>query len=133
MSLAENKQTAKTFLEQAFSGHMDAAIAMLTDDVRWWVIGDPAYLRVAGEKNRAQAEKLLRGLARAMPDGMRVEFHGMTAEEDRVAVEAESWGTWQNGRAYHNRYHILVRVRDGSICEIHEYMDTLQVYQTVEI
>jgi ketosteroid isomerase-like protein len=131
MSLADNKQTAKAFLEHAFSGRMDAAIAMLTDDVRWWVIGDPAFLRVAGEKDRAKSEKLLRGLARAIPEGMRVELHGMTAEDDRVAVEAEGWGIWHNGRPYHNRYHILLRVRGGSVCEIHEYMDTLHVYQTL--
>ena len=131
MSLAKTKEIAKIFLEHAFAGRMDEAIAMLTDDLRWWVIGDPAYLRVAGEKNREQGEKLLRGLSRGLPGGMRVAIHGMTAEDDRVAVEAEGWGSWRNGRPYHNRYHFLLRIRGCKVCEIHEYMDTLHVYQTV--
>ena len=51
----------------------------------------------------------------------------MTAEDDRVAVEAESKAKLVNGTLYHNRYHFLFVVRDGRIHAVKEYLDTLHV------
>jgi hypothetical protein len=51
----------------------------------------------------------------------------MTAEGDRVAVEAESKARLANGTLYHNRYHFLFVVRDGRIQVVKEYLDTLHV------
>ena len=42
-----------------------------------------------------------------------------------VAVEAETLGTRADGKIYNNRYHYLVIVRDGMICERREYLDTI--------
>ena len=49
----------------------------------------------------------------------------MTAEDDRVAVEAESMAKLVNGERYHNRYHFLFVLRDGRIQAVKEYLDTL--------
>jgi ketosteroid isomerase-like protein len=51
----------------------------------------------------------------------------MTAEGERVAVEAESKAKLANGTLYHNRYHFLFVVRDGRIQAVKEYLDTLHV------
>ena len=48
----------------------------------------------------------------------------MTAEGERVALEAESHGTHKSGKKYNNHYHFLFRIRDGKIAEIREYADT---------
>ena len=48
----------------------------------------------------------------------------MTAEDDRVAFEAESDAEVVNGKHYHNLYHFLAVVRDGKIREMKEYHDT---------
>jgi ketosteroid isomerase-like protein len=48
----------------------------------------------------------------------------MTAEGERVAVEAKSEGVHTSGARYHNRYHFLLVVRDGRITELKEYLDT---------
>lgn len=60
-----------------------------------------------------------------MPKGMRVTPTGLTAEGDRVAVEAESSGETATGRTYNNQYHFLFEVRDGKIQAAREYLDTL--------
>ena len=48
----------------------------------------------------------------------------MTAEGDRVAVEAESRGVHASGLPYNNYYHFLFRFRDGELVRLTEYMDT---------
>jgi ketosteroid isomerase-like protein len=51
----------------------------------------------------------------------------MTAEDDRVAVEAVSEGLHATGQTYSNEYHFLFRFRDGKVVEFKEYMDTERV------
>jgi ketosteroid isomerase-like protein len=61
---------------------------------------------------------------------MHVSILGMTAEDDRVAVEARSTGIAnpQNGKQYANFYHLLLKMKDGRIILYKEYQDTLHVY-----
>ncbi|TAK98828.1 MAG: nuclear transport factor 2 family protein [Rhodospirillaceae bacterium] len=60
---------------------------------------------------------------------MRVDVLGLTAEEDRIAMEAESHVlNPTNGRLYNNFYHYLFRVRDGKITLFKEYQDTLHLF-----
>ena len=58
------------------------------------------------------------------PEGLIFTLYGMTAEDDRVALEAESHGVHKSGKQYNNHYHFLFRIRDGKIAEIKEYADT---------
>ena len=55
-----------------------------------------------------------------------------TAEDDRVAIEAESHGRLVDGRPYENQYHFLLRFdADGRVVEFKEYFDTLYVFETL--
>ncbi len=132
MSLEANKQLVRAFLEHAYAGRVDAACALLSDDAIWWVLGDAAQLRVAGSRDAAGIERLLRGLNRLAPEGMRVMLHAITAEADRVAVEAEVQAALSTGKLLHNRYHYLFHVRGGKVSEVREYMDTLHVFQVMQ-
>ena len=127
-----NTRLVVKFLEHAFANQVESALAMLTDDATWWVSGNPERLKVAGLKQRAQIERLLKSVARMVPAGMQVTMKGTTAEGDRVAVEAAAEGVWINGRIYRNNYHFLFELRDGAIMEVREYMDTLQVLDILQ-
>jgi uncharacterized protein len=61
------------------------------------------------------------------PQGIRFTIQAMTAEGERVAVEAESEGMHVSGRLYSNQYHFLFRFREGKVVEFKEYMDTERV------
>ncbi len=122
-----NKQIVLDFLELAFASRTADAIALLHPDQTWWVAGHPARLKVAGLKDRVQSERLLGHFSKALPAGMRMQVHGVTAEGERVAVEVEAEGDWFDGRRYHNRYHFLIEVREGLVFKVHEYMDTLHL------
>jgi ketosteroid isomerase-like protein len=56
-----------------------------------------------------------------------IEVTGVTAEGDRVAIEATGRGRLRNGRDYDNSYHFLMIVRDGRVLSVREYMDSQHV------
>jgi ketosteroid isomerase-like protein len=63
---------------------------------------------------------------------VQLDILGLTAEEDRVAMEAKSHLAHPtNGRTYRNLYHHLFRFRDGQIVLFKEYQDTLHLYDFV--
>lgn len=49
---------------------------------------------------------------------------GVTAEGDRVAIEAVSHGQMTNGKTYNNTYHYLFIFKDGKIRMAKLYNDT---------
>jgi len=55
---------------------------------------------------------------------MEVSFGAITAEGDRVCVEARGSARFVDGRTYDNRAHFLITLREGRIVSIKEYLDT---------
>jgi len=84
-------------------------------DCTWWILG-------FGDMTRQTFIDMVRdGLLSAKTRV--VEIIGLTAEGDRVAVEARSEMTFP-GSVYRNEYHNLLIIRDGLIVSGKEYMDT---------
>lgn len=54
----------------------------------------------------------------------KITVDGITAEGDRVAIEAEGHAELTNGKIYRNRYHYLFIFRDGKVCRAKLYNDT---------
>nr|WP_315184736.1 nuclear transport factor 2 family protein [uncultured Albidiferax sp.] len=110
-----HKQVASAFLRAIEDGDGAALEALLAPDFHWWVAG-------WGERSRAA---LLTALGRTMAgfSTRRITVTGITAEGERVAVEAE--GRFERpGLVYANTYHYLFIVRDGQIASGREYFDT---------
>ena len=121
MSNASNKELVVTLLgafETLDTATMDEVLAA---DVDWEIPGDPELFALAG--NLAK-EDLLGYLPLVFPNGIRITPVAMTAEDGRVAVEAESAGILADGFAYTNRYHFLFEVREGKVVTAREYCDT---------
>jgi ketosteroid isomerase-like protein len=127
MSTEANKQAALRFFENLSASKVEAALALMADSAIWLA---PGRFELSGPKTKAQFVELLGMMGAVMPDGMRVTIKGVTAEGDRVAIEAESYGELTNGRVYNNQYHFLIEVREGKIQNIREYADTLHARQT---
>ena len=105
-----NKATALKFMESMGSGQMD--LSLTTEDVQWWVPG-------RGLMSKTEFFELAGGFLGLLKGPIK-----MTAEGDRVAVEAESYGELTNGKTYNNTYHFLFVFRDGKICLSKEYNDS---------
>ncbi len=127
MSREANKQVALRFFDHLSAGKVEVALALMADSAIWLA---PGRFELSGPKTKTQFVELLGMMGAVMPNGMRLTIKGVTAEEDRVAIEAESYGELTNGRVYNNQYHFLIEVREGKIQNIREYADTLHARQT---
>jgi ketosteroid isomerase-like protein len=115
MSTDQNKATALKMVATLGAGAPDRSL--LTDDAVWWApgrgeFGNEAFLKIAGS------------FAGMFKSPSKITVFGVTAEGDRVAVEAEGHAELTNGKVYRNRYHYLFIFRDEKICEVRLYNDT---------
>ena len=116
-----NKELARTFMDALSRADADAIAELYAEDFQLWVTGS---LPFSGSKGRADALEGIPAVLGLFPDGLEFQIQAMTAEGERVAIEATSRGTTANGDLYAQQYHFLLRARDGKIIEWREYMDT---------
>ena len=131
MSAEANKNVVLSFFENFSAGKVDAALALMADTATWWVAGKPDKFVLAGTKTKTQFAEIVKEIVTAMPKGLRVTPKGLTAEGDRVAAEAESYGETATGKIYNNLYHFLFEVRDGKIQAVREYLDTMHAKEVL--
>ncbi len=117
-----NKHIAREFFAALSRTDTAAIAAMYADDFTLWTAGT---LPFSGTFTRAQALRAMDQILGLFPDGLAFTIKGITAEGERVAVEAESDGRHVSGKTYHNQYHFLLIIRDGKIVQLKEYMDTM--------
>jgi ketosteroid isomerase-like protein len=122
MTIEENKRIARELLGALARADTKTVLDLYADDFELWT---PGNLPFSGIHTREEIAPLMDGVLGAFPAGLSFEITGMTAEGDRVAVEAESRGEHVSGALYQNRYHFLLVIRDGRILRLKEYMDTL--------
>lgn len=127
---ADNKQLVADFFKRFMEQGLDNAFELLGDDAIWIF---PARSRLGRTLTRAQVIAEFQTMGAAFTGKGGYTLHQMTAEEDRVAVEAESNFEMTSGKIYNNLYHFLFTVRDGKIREIKEYADTLYVSEILSI
>ena len=119
--LEANKRLALAFIDALSSGDAGRILDLYTDDATVWTAGS---LPISGTHPREAVVALCEGLLGAFPEGLRFEAIAVTAEGNRVAVEAEGHGIHASGQSYDQQYHFLLVVRDGKLSEIKEYFDT---------
>lgn len=128
MSIEQNKLTALQFFSSISARDRDGYLSLLDNEALWWIAGNPETMPAAGTLNKDQAELMIAHMNSQLADGLKLSVKSITAEEDRVSVEVESYGELRNGRIYKQQYHFLLRFRDGKIINIKEYLDTQHTY-----
>jgi len=124
----DNISIVTEFFEKFSSGDVEATMAMMSDDATWWVAGT---MPISGTYDKAQFTELLSGVLTTCKQPIKIDPRVFTAQDDRVAVEAESYTETNEGRIYNNEYHFLVRVRNGQIASVKEYLDTMHANQVL--
>ena len=119
-----NKQAAQAFFDILNRGDVPALIDAYAEDGRCVTMGNTL---ISGTYSRDQIAAAAGGIYQVFPQGIRFSIKAMTAEGERVAIEAESEGAHVSGQVYTNQYHFLMRFRDGKVVEFKEYMDTERV------
>ena len=100
---------------------LDWVRANYAEDLTLWTAGS---LPFSGSRGKAAALEGMPQILGLFPEGLRFEITALTAEGERVAIEATSRGTTFRGDLYEQEYHFLLRARDGKVVEFREYMDT---------
>ena len=123
MGIAENKQVVLDFYDAGARGDMDACFALLADNITWTNIGSTKFSGTyAGKK--ALAENLLGPLFGQLKAGISSQIERLTAEDDFVVAQTSGTAETADGTPYNNTYCQVIRIRDGQIAEVKEYMDT---------
>ena len=122
MSIEErNRQLVQRFIGAMSAGDAAAIVDAYAEDGAVWTSGRTL---ISGTFTKAQIREAAGRIFEAFPHGIEFTIHAMTAEGERVAVEAESRGMHVSGKLYNNLYHFLFQFRDGQLVRLKEYMDT---------
>jgi uncharacterized protein len=111
-----NYALAEAYLAAVTAG--DLPDSLLTDDMTAW-------LTTQGPVSKSAYQGAIRLLARMCQSPVRFTVDAITAQEDRVVIEARSQATLVNGEEYANTYVFSLRVRDGRIAWIAEHFNPL--------
>ena len=101
----------------------------MSDDITWRWMGVSSWSRTFAGK-RAVIDELFGGVADTLTDSFSVQVHSILADGDHVVVEHSGRNATPDGRQYNNNYCWVLRLRDGPIQELREYMDTQLVTET---
>ena len=104
----------------------------VAEDATWRLMARAQNYPYPSDYTKASYRALCEGSAATFPNGLRFTILGTTAEEDRVAVEAESYGMTREGKLYNNVYHLLVLLENGRIKTAREYLDSGHATEVLE-
>ena len=116
----KNKQITREFFE-ALSTGSDKYLDFYTDDSIIWTAGNNS---IGGTRTKKEIINFAQNILSAFPSGISFNITGMTAEEEKVAVEVSGEAIHASGQTYNNQYHFLLIIKGGKISELKEYMDT---------
>jgi uncharacterized protein len=116
IGLERNRQVVLSFMQSMSEGKRDANL--LTEDVQWWVPG-------RGLLDPETFFTLANAFRQVLGGPFQMTIQHVTAEGDRVAVEASGHAPLKDGRIYANDYHFLFHLRDGRIYQVREHNNSL--------
>jgi len=121
MSIERNKQCVLDFFELMNKGDAEALADSYADDGE---VQTKGHTLISGTYGKEQVRAFAGQIYDAFPRGITFEIVSMTAEDNRVSVEAVSKGDHVSGQLYTNEYHFLFELVDGKVQRLKEYMDT---------
>ena len=119
--IERNKQAALHFFEALSGSDAHAVLDCYAENGCVRITGNTL---ISGLLDRDEILNRTSRVLEAFPQGLKFTVRTMTAEGDRVAIEAESAGLHASGKRFDNRYHFLMLLKDGKIVQLTEYMDT---------
>ena len=90
MGTEESRKVVLKYHEHLRDRQIPEVLAMLKDDVDWWIIGKPHYYPPGGSKTKEEVADIFRFLDANLPNWFVMKLQNVIAENDRVAVEWES-------------------------------------------
>ena len=127
--MASTKETALKWFTSLISGDIETMVALTAGNFRYFLSGTMPASGWSDLPGFFESAQIFSNLY-AGPITMRV--GDVTAEADRVWLEAESEAVLKTGGTYANAYVFLLKLQDGKVVEAKEFSDTLYVHDTVD-
>ncbi len=130
MGSAENKAVVQAYFDAVNKGHLtDALLDFMTEDVTWWI--QQASPSAGLYEGKAGIKRLFGIDIPIFTEALRVRVMRMVAEGSLVVAESEIGSRNKDGKVYLNQYTFWMEIRDGKICAVREYLDTLYAQQVL--
>jgi hypothetical protein len=131
MTTTENRTLIQTILEARSRLDPAPLIAAMADDLIWRIIGSTAW---SGEYvGKAEVrERLLKPLHAQFIAPTSLTASRILADGDYVVAECKGDATTVTGERYANTYCFVMRLADGKLKELTEYMDTALVERVLK-
>jgi len=123
MSTVENKQMVQEIFAELAQGNSRPLVESMAENFCWTVTGSNRWSGTYKGKE-AVLNDLLGQLRSRIEGRIKTVAHRFIAEGDFVVVEARGNNTTKDGRPYNNSYCFVIRLGDGKLQEMIEYMDT---------
>jgi uncharacterized protein len=123
MAASENKQIVQAIFAELAQGNSRPLVESMAEDFSWTVTGSNRWSGRYEGKQKVLNE-LLAVLRERIDGRIKTVARRFIAEGDFVVVEARGNNTTKDGRPYNNSYCFVIRLADGKLREITEYMDT---------
>lgn len=127
----DNKQLIQTIFEGLARGDARLFLDSLDEAAVWRMIGTTAWSGVYAGKAAIRRD-LLTPLMAQFADRYLNTADAIIAEGDTVVVECRGKVTTKTGKRYDNTYCWVLRMSDGRIASLTEYMDTQLVATALE-
>ena len=123
MSANDNKRLVAQAFDGLANADATAFLGLMAEDFSWIIEGQSKWsLRFDGKA--AVQRDLIRPLFANFATPYRNHAEEIIAEGDRVVVLAQGEVKTVSGEDYNNSYCFVIRMRDGKMVELREYMDT---------
>jgi ketosteroid isomerase-like protein len=130
-SASYNKALLQSVFAETAKGNGRPVVDLLSDDVRWTIIGTTAWSRTYSGKH-AVVKELLGPLSAQLGASNVITAKRFIAEDDLAVVEGEGHNHTASGKPYANSYCWVFRFREGRVIELTEYTDTALIDSTLE-
>ena len=131
MTAVENRALIQTIMEARARRDHAPFIAAMADDFVWRIIGTTAW---SGEYvGKADVcERLLKPLYTQFVAPSSITPTRILSDGDHVVVQCHGDATTVSGERYANTYCLVIRMADGQLREMTEYMDTALVERVLQ-
>lgn len=123
----QTSETNKQIVLQAYAalkaGDVPSYFATMSEDVTVTYYGNHLFSRTFNGKADIM-ENFVPPLLDRLEGPIKITVSNAIAEGDQVFVEAQGESRTKDGRDYNNLYGIVLKLKDGKIVAIREYMDT---------
>jgi ketosteroid isomerase-like protein len=131
MTSNENKQLIQSIMDARSRRDPAPFIAAMADDFIWRIIGSTAWSGdYVGKKD--VRERLLKPLYAQFTAPSSITATRILADGDHVVVECHGDATTVSGERYANTYCFVIRMAEGQLRELTEYMDTALVERVLQ-